>query len=108
MAALAPQESIESTTQHATYRLARWDRLRCEWAKKCALLGDEGPKWIGQALNIMPPAGKIAADQIAEALKQRDAIQKHWTCILEGCLKACQLHLAEEEQCRAERTAPKR
>ena len=108
VAALAPQESIEITTQDATYRLARWDRLRCEWTKKYALVGDEGPKWIGQTLNIMPPAGEIAADQIAEALKQRDPIQKHWTCILEGCLKACQLHLAEEEQCRAERTAPKR
>ncbi len=70
--------------------LGKWDRLRCEWAKKYALLGDEGPKWGGQITNAEPPAGKVTPEQIAAAFAEKDPIQKHWTCILEGCLKACQ------------------
>lgn len=71
--------------------VGKWDRLRCEWAKKYALVGDEGPRWGGQITDVKPPRGNITAQQIAEALKEKDPIQKHFTCILEGCLKACQL-----------------
>ena len=71
--------------------IGKWDRLRCEWAKKYALVGDEGPKWGGQTTDVKPPAGKITPEQIAEAFKEKDPIQKLFTCILEGCLKACQL-----------------
>lgn len=70
--------------------LGRWDRLRCEWAKKYALVGAEGPRWGGQSSDVPPPAGKITLEAIAQALRTRDPIQKHFTCILERCLKACQ------------------
>ncbi len=70
--------------------VGRWDRLRCEWAKKYALVGSEGPRWGGQSTDVRPPGGQITAEQIAEAFSEKDPIQKHFTCILEGCLKACQ------------------
>jgi hypothetical protein len=70
--------------------IARWDRLRCEFAKRYALVGDEGPKWGGQSTDVRPPVGKVSVEDIMEGLAQKDPIQKHFTCILEGCLKACQ------------------
>lgn len=70
--------------------IARWDRLRCEFAKRYALVGDEGPKWGGQSTDVRPPVGKVTVEHIMEGLAQKDPIQKHFTCILEGCLKACQ------------------
>jgi len=81
--------------------LGKWDRLRCEWAKKYALVGSEGPKWGGQTTDVKPPAGPIGAEQIAKAFEAKDPIQKHFTCILEGCLKACQTQgawLPEEDE----------
>lgn len=71
--------------------IGAWDRLRCEWAKRYALSGAEGPQWGGQTTDARPPAGEITADDIAQAFQEKDPIQKHFTCILEGCLKACQL-----------------
>ncbi len=89
--ALSTQEVIEVPVNGQVHPVARWDRLRCEWAKKYGLIGDEGPKWGGQVTDVRPPEGRITPEQIAAALKQKDPIQKHWTCIVEQCLKACQV-----------------
>ena len=70
--------------------LASWDRLRCEWAKRYALVGAEGPRWGGQTTDARPPVGAITPEAIAEAYAAKDPIQKHFTCVLEACLKACQ------------------
>ncbi|MFO7946450.1 MAG: 4Fe-4S binding protein [Armatimonadota bacterium] len=70
--------------------IAAWERLRCEWAKRYALVGDEGPRWIGQITDIMPPEGEVSPEDILDAYEQKDPVQKHLTCILEPCLKACQ------------------
>lgn len=72
-------------------KVAEWDRLRCEWAKRYALVGDEGPRWIGQKTDILPPEGDVNVEDIREAYEQKDPVQKHLTCILEPCLKACQV-----------------
>lgn len=68
---------------------ARRDWLRCDWAKKYALIGDEGPKYMGSRTNVPPPEGPITAELIAEAMLQRDPIQRHLDCIIEPCVKAC-------------------
>ncbi len=68
---------------------ARRDLLRCDWAKRYALVGDEGPKYMGSTTNVPPPSGEITAEQIADAVRRRDPIQRHLDCILEPCLKAC-------------------
>jgi len=97
--ALSDDECLVMGCEKFEACLGKWDRLRCEWAKKYALVGDEGPRWGGQTTDIMPPEGKITPEQIAEAFATKDPVQKHWTCILEGCLKACQLEgaWAQEE-----------
>jgi len=68
---------------------AKRDFLRCDWAKKYALVGDAGPKFMGSHTDVPVPDGEITAELIAEAMLKRDPIQRHLDCIIEGCLKAC-------------------
>ncbi|MEA3403521.1 MAG: hypothetical protein U9R79_19920 [Armatimonadota bacterium] len=65
------------------------DLLRCDWAKRYALVADEGPGFMGSTTDVPPPAGEITAEDIAEAIRTRDPLQRHLDCILEPCLKAC-------------------
>lgn len=71
------------------------DLLRCDWAKRYALVGDEGIKWMGSRTDVPPPDGEITAEAIAEAVEKRDPVQRHLDCILEPCLKACHVVLRE-------------
>ncbi len=71
------------------------DLLRCDWAKRYALVADEGIKWMGSTTDVEPPEGEITAEDIAEATRQRDPVQRHLDCILEPCLKACHVVLQE-------------
>ncbi len=86
-------ETIEVCSDGYCAEMAVWDRLRCEWAKRYALVGDEGPRWGGQTTNVMPPEGEITSEVLSSAYQQKDPVQKHFTCILEPCLKACQMKL---------------
>lgn len=71
------------------------DILRCDWAKRYALVPEEGIKWMGSTTDVPPPDGEITAEQIAEAVRHRDPVQRHLDCILEPCLKACHVILQE-------------
>ncbi len=74
------------------------DLLRCDWAKRYALVGDEGIRWMGSTTDVPPPDGEITAEQIAEAMRGRDPVQRHLDCILEPCLKACHLILKQRDR----------
>ncbi|MGC9319653.1 MAG: hypothetical protein ACP5KN_16600, partial [Armatimonadota bacterium] len=65
------------------------DLLRCDWAKRYALVAAEGPGYMGSTTDVPPPEGEITAEDIAEAVRTRDPLQRHLDCILEPCLKAC-------------------
>ena len=71
------------------------DLLRCDWAKRYALVGDEGIKWMGSTTDVPLPDGEITAEEIAEATRRRDPVQRHLDCILEPCLKACHVVLTQ-------------
>ncbi len=73
------------------------DLLRCDWAKRYALVGDEGPKYMGSTTDVPPPDGEITAEAIAAAVRKRDPVQRHLDCILEPCLKACHEALREQD-----------
>ncbi len=90
-------ETISVCADGYCEEMAEWDRLRCEWAKRYALVGDEGPRWGGQTTDLAPPEGQITPELLAFAYQQKDPIQKHFTCILEPCLKACQTRLTCEQ-----------
>jgi epoxyqueuosine reductase QueG len=90
VAALGDQV-LEVSSDGFTTHLADWDRLRCDWAKRYALVSAEGPQWGGQTTNVLPPdQGKIEPEMLAEAYSEKDPIQKHFTMVLEPCLRACQ------------------
>ncbi len=70
---------------------------RCECAKRYGLVGEEGPSFMGDMTNVELPDGEPTIEEIAELVKHRDPIQKHWICIIERCLQACQLSGAWSE-----------
>ncbi len=84
---LSEEEQVRSDGLAASW--SRRDFLRCDWAKKYALVGEEGPRYLGSTTDVPPPEGEITAEQTAEALTRKDPVQRHWDCILEPCLKAC-------------------
>ena len=76
------------------FEFGECDRLRCDWAKRYALVGDEGPKYVGSRTNIMPPE-KIAFKSLRSALEKLDPLQKSYMGILEKCLVSCRCKCGE-------------
>ncbi len=74
---------------------AKRDLLRCDWAKRYALVAEEGIKWMGSTTDVPLPDGEITAEAISEAMAKRDPVQRHLDCILEPCLKACHVVLQQ-------------
>ncbi len=93
VSALAADSTIQVQANGTPLCLAPLDRLRCDWAKKYGLVAAEGPGLMGQTTDLAPPAGAIMAEQIAEAMGEKDPVQRHWTCVVERCLQACQRRL---------------
>ncbi len=75
------------------HRLGALDGLRCDWAKKYGLVAAEGPGLMGQTTDIAPPEGLISVEHIVDAVARKDPVQRHWTCVVERCLQACQRRL---------------
>jgi len=76
------------------YRFGLIERLRCDWAAKYGLVGDEGPRWIGSYTDIPPPQDRaVTIDDVVENFAKLDPTQKHWMCIVEPCLRCCALRL---------------
>lgn len=90
VAAIA-SEGVTITLAGKTWTQGRMDRLRCDWSKRYAFIGDEGPKHMGCTHDIRPPA-EITGEAIAAAMAEMDPLQKRIPCIAEPCLLACQRH----------------
>jgi len=73
------------------FRFGHMDRLRCDWAAKFGLVGDEGPRWIGSYTDIPPPDRPLAVEDIVENYARLDPTQKHWMCVIDPCLRRCAL-----------------
>ena len=56
-------------------------------------MADEGPGLMGQTTDIAPPERPVTTDDIVGAMAQKDPVQRHWTCVVERCLQACQRRL---------------
>jgi len=79
---------IEIEIDGKKFQLPEIDLLRCDWAKKYALIQDEGPKYLGCDVDIKPPKN-ITENNLCEALKKFDQIQRRLVCILEPCIDNC-------------------
>lgn len=82
------EEKIEIKVGDKKFSFFDIDILKCDWAKKYGLVGDEGPKYMGVSTNIMPPE-KIIPEKLCSALKQYDPIQRRLICICEPCIVNC-------------------
>jgi len=86
--ALDKSESITFKIENKIFKFGKCDLLRCDWAKRYALVSEEGPKYMVSETNIKPPQ-QITPQVLSEALKQVDPIQKHHLNIVDMCLKRC-------------------
>ena len=64
------------------------EQARCDWAKRFALVADEGFKFLGSTLDAKPPE-TITPDALADALRQSDPILKERPSVAEPCVLAC-------------------
>jgi ferredoxin len=81
-------QEVVFTLGEKSWTQSKIDTLRCDWAKRYGLVGDEGPKYMGSQTDIMPP-DKIDADALINAMKRMDPLQKRIPCIVERCLMEC-------------------
>ena len=88
MGAISKSDKISIRIEDKEFEYARLDRLRCDWAMRYGLVGEEGPAYIGSETNVMPPE-KITPEKLAEGLRQTDHLQKRYLCIVEKCLAVC-------------------
>jgi len=86
--ALSCDEKASVTVDGRVFEFAKRDRLRCEWAVKCGLVGEEGPKYLGITKSFHPPE-EITANAVLDALSQMDQVEQSWNATFEGCLSAC-------------------
>jgi len=84
-------ETVELQLGDEQFQFGKIDRLRCDWAAKFGLAGDEGPRWIGSYTDILPPDGPVTIDDITESYAKLDPTQKHWMCVIDPCLRRCAL-----------------
>lgn len=85
--ALSGKETVFSI-EGKQFKRGNCNRLRCDWSKRYGLIGDAGPKYIGSQADLKPPQ-TITRENLCEALKQTDHLQKACMVIVEKCLKVC-------------------
>ena len=89
--------SISAHRQPATVRLEDEEfsfhpvrQACCDWAKRFTLVAEEGAKYVGSDLTILPPE-TITAEALADGLRQLDPITYPRFCTAPGCQIACPL-----------------
>ncbi len=82
------KQEISFTLNGQSWTQGKLDSLRCDWAKRYGLVGDEGPKFMGSQTDIMPPEN-ITEEALIDAMRRLDPLQKRIPCIVEKCLIEC-------------------
>lgn len=88
--ALKKDEGVKLEVDNKIFQYGKCEPLRCDWAKRYALVGEEGPRYMGSRTNVLP-LEKITPENLCQALKQTDPLQKVWIGIVERCLSVCPL-----------------
>jgi ferredoxin len=86
--ALNADEPSEFQVGGRTIKVAKLDSLRCDWAKRFGLTGQEGPSLLGSTTDVPPPVS-ISMSDITAAMEKRDPLQDHFVSIIEPCIKVC-------------------
>jgi epoxyqueuosine reductase QueG len=84
--AYGPIVSVKLDGKMLTYRMPQ--ALRCDWAKRYALMASEGFGYLGSTLELPVPR-EVTAESLSAALRQLDPITKDRPCTAEMCAMAC-------------------
>ena len=96
--AIAGEESHCLTINGREVTWGRTDRLRCDAAKRYALVAGEGPAYIGSKNDFSLPE-EITPEFVCEAMRDSDRLQRPGYCpIIEHCFTNCPAHLGPERQ----------
>lgn len=90
--AISATDGVCLEVEGRTFEFGRTDRLRCEWANKYGLIGEEGPANMGSKIDIPPPDEitlEAFADAMAEVRKLEPVERFNWDLTFEQCLHAC-------------------
>lgn len=88
VSAISKDKNFFITLEDKTFQCGKLSLNHCDWSKKYCLVGDEGPKYTGAIHNVMPPR-EITAENLANALKQTDPLQKDYFLVMEPCFINC-------------------
>ena len=86
--AIQAQNLNKITVEGKEFTWAEFSHNHCDWSKKYALVGAEGPAYSGSVTDI-PPLENITREGLANALSNTDEIQKDYFLVMEPCLTAC-------------------
>lgn len=88
--AIAKSESFSIRVDGKIFEWGKLDRLRCDWAKRYGLVGEEGPKYIGAYNNFTPPE-TITPEKLCETIMKADRLQRPggYLTIVEKCFTTC-------------------
>ena len=71
------------------FEWASMDRLRCDWVKRYALLGDGGPAFMGSDTDF-PIPDVITPEAVCDAVRASDRLQRPgYTAVVEHCFTEC-------------------
>jgi epoxyqueuosine reductase QueG len=86
--ALSRKRKVRLKIENRVFEFGRLDRLRCDWSKWCALVGEEGPTYLGLTTNVLPPK-TITAEAVHDALNQLNPVEQSWGTTFELCYSVC-------------------
>jgi len=86
------RDKIKIKIENKVFEFGRIDRLKCEWANRFGLVGEEGPKYMGCKINILPPSQITlkSFEEAVEKVKKLDTVEKkNWNLVFEKCIINC-------------------
>jgi len=90
--AISKKDKITIKIENKVFEFGRINRLKCEWANRFGLVGEEGPKYMGSKIDILPPS-EITLKSFEDALakvKKLDTVEKlNWELVFERCIINC-------------------
>ncbi len=83
-------EPVTVTCEGRSWTFRRIDAARCDWAKRYALMGESGFRYLGSEADVAPPE-TITPKALAGALRQLDPIKRYRPAVAEPCVIRCPL-----------------
>ncbi len=82
-------KTAELKIEQTTFYIPSVDCFACDWAKRYAMSGKEGPQYYGLKTDI-PVPGKREAEEILMAINKIEwGVQKRHANICEECIRIC-------------------